>query len=165
VLQGPSILYGLGPGFYDDTGILVPGPDYRNATQYMVAGATTGGPWWGNGTVAEITFRVAYQPNGLGNPASCPLNLTYTALADANLNLIVTTASSGSYTVLPLAVLPGDINGDWSVDLKDLVLLADAYGSGPGLSNWNPKADIDNNGIVGLGDLAIMAKYYGQRYP
>jgi hypothetical protein len=30
---------------------------------------------------------------------------------------------------------------------------------------WNPNADIDNNNVVGLSDLIIMANHYGQRYP
>jgi len=59
----------------------------------------------------------------------------------------------------------GDINGDGKVDLTDLVLLANAYGSRPGDAKWNANADIDGNGIVGLSDLVIMALHYGQHYP
>jgi hypothetical protein len=41
-------------------------------------------------------------------------------------------------------------------------LLAKAYGSKPGEPNWNPKADLDGNGTVGLSDLVILAKNYGK---
>jgi endoglucanase len=61
--------------------------------------------------------------------------------------------------------IPGDINGDFKVDLKDLVILANAYGSTPGAPNWNPNADINGNGQVGLSDLVILAQHYGQHYP
>ncbi|MGD0977645.1 MAG: PQQ-binding-like beta-propeller repeat protein [Candidatus Bathyarchaeia archaeon] len=57
---------------------------------------------------------------------------------------------------------PGDINGDFKVDLKDLVKLTNAYGSKPGDANWNQNADIDGNGTVGLSDLVILAQHYGQ---
>jgi parallel beta-helix repeat protein len=61
--------------------------------------------------------------------------------------------------------IPGDINGDFQVNLQDLVLLAQAYGSTPGSPNWNPNADITGSGTVGLQDLVILAQHYGQHYP
>ena len=59
----------------------------------------------------------------------------------------------------------GDLNGDFKVDLKDLVILAKAYGSKLGDSNWDPNADIDRNGAVGLSDLVALAQHYGQHSP
>lgn len=61
--------------------------------------------------------------------------------------------------------IPGDINGDFKVDLGDLVIMAVAYGSKLGDLRWNPNADIDNNGVVGSSDLAVLAQHYGQHYP
>lgn len=61
--------------------------------------------------------------------------------------------------------LKADLNGDGKVGLPDLVILAQAYGSKPGDSKWNPDADIDGNGIVGLSDLVVLAQRYGQHYP
>jgi hypothetical protein len=58
--------------------------------------------------------------------------------------------------------IPGDINGDFKVSLVDVVLLAQAYGSKPDSANWNPNADIDDSGIVGLSDLAVLAANYGK---
>jgi hypothetical protein len=56
---------------------------------------------------------------------------------------------------------PGDVNGDYKVDLQDLIILAKAYKSTPGSPNWNPNADIDGNGIVSLTDLTLLAIHYG----
>jgi hypothetical protein len=61
--------------------------------------------------------------------------------------------------------IPGDINGDFRVNLQDLVLLANAYGSKPGGTKWNPNADINGNNIADLADLVLMATHYGQHYP
>jgi hypothetical protein len=61
--------------------------------------------------------------------------------------------------------IPGDLNGDFKVNLQDLVILADAYGTTPGDTNWNPNTDINNNGKVSLTDLVILALHYGQHYP
>jgi len=59
----------------------------------------------------------------------------------------------------------GDINGDGIVDLKDLVLMACAYGSTPTSTNWDANADLDGNGRVDLTDLVTLATHYGQHYP
>jgi hypothetical protein len=64
-----------------------------------------------------------------------------------------------------LLTIPGDINGDFRVNLQDLVLLANAYGSKPGDMKWNPNADLNGNGTVDLPDLVIMANHYNQHYP
>lgn len=65
-----------------------------------------------------------------------------------------------------LVTIPGDINGDFNSTRGDLVLLANAYGSKPQTpSKWNPNADINGNGVVGLTDLVLLAIHYGQHYP
>jgi hypothetical protein len=61
--------------------------------------------------------------------------------------------------------IPGDLNGDFKVSLADLVILANAYGSRPGDTRWNPNADIDGNSVVGLSDVVILANHYGQHFP
>jgi hypothetical protein len=73
-------------------------------------------------------------------------------------NMASNNCTGGQITV----TIPGDVNGDFKVDLKDLVILASAYGSKPGAPNWNPNADIDGKGTVGLSDLVILAQHYGQ---
>jgi hypothetical protein len=61
--------------------------------------------------------------------------------------------------------ITGDMDGNFKVQLYDLVLLAYAYGSMPNNSNWNPNADIDGNNVAGLSDLVTLAQHYGQHYP
>jgi hypothetical protein len=96
---GPyGILYALS-GFYDDALNKINGPDYSKATQYLVAAASTGGGWWGNGIVVEITFKVIFQP--IRSAASCGLDLTYTELVDENIAEIAHSSFSGIYIILP----------------------------------------------------------------
>jgi hypothetical protein len=66
---------------------------------------------------------------------------------------------------LIVVTIPGDLNGDFTIGLKDLVILAQAYGSVQGDSMWNPNADLNGDGKVGLADLVILALHYGQHYP
>jgi hypothetical protein len=60
--------------------------------------------------------------------------------------------------------IPGDINGDETVDVFDAVMLAGAAGAKPGDRNWNPNADINNDQIVDLFDAAILAGHAGEHY-
>jgi parallel beta-helix repeat protein len=62
-------------------------------------------------------------------------------------------------------LIPGDLNNDGKVSLQDLAILAEAYSSKLGDTNWNSNADIDSNNAVGLSDLVILAQHYGQHYP
>jgi parallel beta-helix repeat protein len=61
--------------------------------------------------------------------------------------------------------IPGDLNGDFRINLQDLVILALAYGTKPGDQKWNPNADITGDNTVGPSDLAILANHYGQPHP
>jgi parallel beta-helix repeat protein len=56
----------------------------------------------------------------------------------------------------------GDINGDYKVDHKDLLLLASAYGSEEGDKNYNPLADLNADGKIDHKDLLILAGNYGK---
>jgi hypothetical protein len=89
------------------------------------------------------------------------LHGNYNISASAEPVLRETDTADNNFTAGMVQVtIPGDINGDGTVSLADLVILATAYNSEPGDSKWNPNADINNNGIAGLTDLVIMATTY-----
>jgi len=58
--------------------------------------------------------------------------------------------------------LIGDLNGDGKVDIKDLAILAKAFGSSPGNPRWNAACDLNGDGKVDLLDAAILMKNFGQ---
>jgi hypothetical protein len=278
VLVGPNILYAIPAGFYDNADNLITAPPYTNATQYVVLGGSTSGPWFGiDGLVANVTFMITRQPDPLLFEPDfyTPLQITASNLVDWNGNLIlfdliqgtlcIDTASIGppghdvfvtnvnpsrtvvgrgyvssmnvtvragvweysetfnltayantipigsqnvtlsaytfsnvtftwnltglaygNYTMSAYAepvpnevstadnnytdgvvkiTIPGDLNGDFKVNLLDLVTLAMAYASTPYDARWNPLADINGNGVIDLPDLVLLATYYGQHYP
>jgi len=96
VLIGPSILYALSPGFYDNQDNMIATAPYTNATHFEVAAASTVGPWWGDGTIAQITFQVDQQPLP---SATCPLAFDYTALRDANAVATTHSRANATYTI------------------------------------------------------------------
>ena len=61
--------------------------------------------------------------------------------------------------------IPGDVNGDFVCDGKDIAIIARAYGTTPDKPLWNPNADINGDLRVDGKELAIAAKNFGQRDP
>ncbi len=56
-----------------------------------------------------------------------------------------------------VARLAGDVNGDEQVDMDDLGLLLEAYGSADDL-----RADFDGDGVVGFADLGLLLGRFGE---
>jgi hypothetical protein len=79
VIAGASVLYGISPGFFDNSNIRINSPPYTNATNYKVAAGSTTGPWWGNGIIVTINFTVV----AVGRS---DLSLVFTDLTDALAN-------------------------------------------------------------------------------
>jgi len=122
---------------------------YTNITFVLTATTNENG-------IAEIQFRI-------------PLPIEHKAEIVFGVWKACATANVAEQTVMDtmpfVVIILGDVDGDGKVEMKDLVLLAKAYGSRPGDPNWNFMADMDNNNFVGLLELVIIAKNYGQHYP
>ena len=56
--------------------------------------------------------------------------------------------------------IPGDINGDGTVDIYDAILLSGAFNSSPGSATWSPNVDINCDGIVDIYDAIILSGYF-----
>lgn len=61
--------------------------------------------------------------------------------------------------------LPGDVNGDGSVDVIDLLDFIAAFGSVLGDPNYDPACDFNGDGSVDVIDLLIMVGSFGQTGP
>lgn len=65
----------------------------------------------------------------------------------------------------PYTPLIGDVNDDRIVDMKDVGITAQAFGSTPTNPRWNLFADVDNNNLIDLKDIGLIAKNFGKHYP
>jgi len=60
--------------------------------------------------------------------------------------------------------LLGDLNGDNKVDVRDVSIVALAFGSYPGHARWNPVADVNKDRKIDVRDVALVAKNFGKVY-
>jgi hypothetical protein len=82
---------------------------------------------------------------GWSNPVYVTMNMNHTLLA-----------------VFGLPRNEGDINGDGKVDVKDVYMVARAYGSYPYHPYWNSLCDINHDNKVDLKDYYTVCKNYGK---
>jgi len=55
--------------------------------------------------------------------------------------------------------LPGDVNGDGVVNLKDVVLIRRAIAGGWSLSKYNASAaDVNGDGLINLKDVVLIRR-------
>jgi hypothetical protein len=86
-------------------------------------------------------------------------------IISAKLSLSVSLLTQGVTTfsfkinVIGSTTLLGDVNGDGSVNVLDLIIVAKALGTYPGDSKYNPNADINGDGVIDILDLILVAKY------
>ncbi len=66
---------------------------------------------------------------------------------------------------LGAAKLIEDLNQDGRVDIVDITIAVDAYGSRPGDNSWNPNADVISNGRIDVYDIVRLAGAFGMCVP
>jgi len=112
----------------------------------------------GSGIIATITFNTTYgttYPQTVG----CDLHLYDTTLADLTVQPITHDTIDGYYAFVSIL---GDINGDGTVDIFDVVILAAAFGSRLGDPNWDSRADLNGDNDVDIFDAVILALNFGK---
>jgi parallel beta-helix repeat protein len=70
-------------------------------------------------------------------------------------------SNQASVTVVRFSV---DLNNDGRADMRDLSIVASAFGSSPGQPRWNETADVNQDRKVDLKDIALVAKHFGEHY-
>ncbi len=64
-----------------------------------------------------------------------------------------------------LVTIPGDVDGDFDVDIYDVVKICTVYGSKKDYPKYVPNRDINCDGKINIYDVVIACIHYGQHYP
>ena len=103
---------------------------------------------------AEMTLTVAGDI--LTEPGNYPIRVTATSGTDSAMTAEVTTTTTIEEP--PPPPTPWDINDDGTVNIQDLVLVANEIGQ----SGENLKGDLNGDGTVNVLDLVIVASHFGE---
>lgn len=108
-------------------------------------------------TAADGTFVLAGLPPGIYDLRTG--KESYLSRACHGVEVI-----EGSVTDVysPLILLAGDFSLDNMVDIDDLLIIRNAYGTTPGDNWWSPLVDINQDGKIGIIDLVYMARNYAK---
>jgi hypothetical protein len=132
----------------------------------------------GSGSLSWVEFQILQAPaQGMTLKSELRLDVIgvfYSYVMDADLNKLPVSFGKSTYIFWSRAGsgLIGDITGpngvpDGIVDVQDVALVVGCYGSMPGMSNWDPRADITGptylvpDGIVDVQDVALVVAHYG----
>jgi len=64
-----------------------------------------------------------------------------------------------------VVTIQGDVDGDFDVDIYDVVKITGIYTSERGDPQFNPNSDLDCNGKIQIYDVVMCTSHYGQKYP
>jgi len=121
-------------------------PGYANITSYK---------WnFGDGTIN--TTSTSTTTHSFTQPGNYTVTLTVTDSQSRT--------NQTSQTVQISQFQTWDVNQDHVCNMKDLALVARAFGSSrgpPPSSNWNPAADVNGDGVVNMKDIALVARHFG----
>ena len=113
-----------------------------------------------NSTRAEVRLTVCDDEDNDGIPTDGSFSSTTIYRSETRLNFY---DDNAPYVFnpdqAPVDPPSGDVNDDGTVNVLDLILVAQDYGK---TSGFNPYCDINKDGIVNLQDLIQVARNYGK---
>ncbi|MDH5375472.1 MAG: cohesin domain-containing protein [Candidatus Bathyarchaeota archaeon] len=97
------------------------------------------------------------------NTTDLPLYVNYTVKAYAHEVLGEISTDNNLYVDgIVIISMFGDTDGDKKVDIQDVAEAAKAFGSYTGHTRWNPRSDLDNDGVVSVIDMVLIAMNFGR---
>jgi hypothetical protein len=128
----------------------------------------------GSGVLAIIRFNATLQNKSPAPDLTCPLTLFDTIVTNTTAAVLPQSQApnSGTYTMKSFSTyIPGDLNHDGVVDIRDVILFANVYGfhgpnfdypGEPASPGWRADADLNGDGTINILDLILVARNFGR---
>lgn len=117
-------------------------------------------PWLtlGDATgTAPATITLTANPTGFGGGSTQEATVTLTAVGNPSQVIEVPVKLSVGNTMNIISV-PGDLNGDGAAGCDDLAIVKASFGKRAGQAGFDPRADVNGDGVVNILDLSFVAK-------
>lgn len=108
-----------------------------------------------DGTILTLTFAVDKSVSA-NSKLNVKLSYQNGNIIDSDLNDIPVTINNGSVTIIDY--IPGDINGDGTIDLKDVTLVRRLV-TGYGVTANKLAADVNGDGEITMKDVVLIRRY------
>jgi len=121
-----------------------------NSTNLWNASYPSGGNYWSDYTGIDLYCGSYQNETGSDKMGDTPY------VIDVN--------NTDRYPLIyPYGYVPSpDFNNDGIIDIFDLVRMALAFGSVPGMPNWDPYVDLNQDGLIDIFDLVVVALRFGE---
>ena len=115
-----------------------------------------------DGTILSLKFKISENANAGDEYA---VNLSYASgdIFDANVQPIDIAINSGSISIVDY--LPGDLNGDRTVNSGDIILLRRHVAGGYQQTINESAGDVNSDGKQNSGDIILIRRYVAGGYP
>lgn len=120
--------------------------------------------YYGSGSMINITVRNNTIINNLNSDIYADfqgffINNTLTSKNKLKL-LTIPLQFTGNVDVNMTLIIPADIQGDGRVDMRDVATVVHLYKTRIDSPNWNPAADVIQDGIIDLKDIGFTARCF-----
>lgn len=144
-----------------------PAYPYPNQTVTFDASSSKLG-WNGTAHPPIISYEWNFGDGNRTTVTSATVHHVYETEGNYTVTLNITDAEglqdikSQNVTVTAAPPLVGDVNGDGVVNMRDVGLACQAFGSGPEDPEWNPNADVNGDDIINMRDIGIICSHFGE---
>ncbi len=87
------------------------------------------------------------------------INNTFTSKANIKL-MTIPLRFVGNLDLASSPIIPADMSGDGKVDLRDIGGIARLFGANINSGDWNPAADIIQDGVIDMKDISFASKCF-----
>lgn len=141
------------------------GSDNISIIENYISGADVGiARYYGSGSMINITVRNNTIVNSVQSDIYADfqgffVNNTLTSKDKVKL-LTVPLQFTGNVDLNMTLMIPADVQGDGTVNMRDVGIVARLFQSSLGSDDWNPAADVIQNNVVDMKDISFVAKCF-----
>jgi len=144
-------------------------PSYNKTVTFDASSSYLG--WNGTAHPAIITYVWDFGDGNSTTSSDAVVLHMFSQPGNYTVTLTITDETGQNDIILKtveVRAIPWDINGDGEIDMRDVAIVARAFGSQPGDENWDPRADITGSehlvpdGEVDMRDVALVSRHYGE---